>query len=295
MAKKRAITEANIDLIRKRLQHVAFEKQPDVWLDTANPELNNVLGHTDKGLPFGRLFEFSGLESAGKTALTLTLAALAQSQGAVVIWIDLESSFDTNWATVRGLDCDKALVLRPYVGTFGKETAPRLITCQELLSEAEAVFLQLNDPGISKVFLAVDSLASLATDDEFAAGLDEQNLATTMALPKFISRWLRRWIGYAHAHNIMIVLINQLRQNPMARFQDPWYTPGGNGPRFFSHVRSRIRRVGKPDAKGTIQGILRNVKNKVGGEEGAQIGYRIFKDGGIEFVPVSKIKGGDDK
>jgi RecA/RadA recombinase len=320
--------------IRKSLNHLAMKWAPSAWLDTGVPGLNAVLGHETKGLAYGRMTEISGWESNGKTACVMSLAALAQQDGALVVWGDVENSFEPDWAkqrgfapcpkcsgtgTIAGKDCadcggpdsaicgldpSKLILIQPYVGRFSytdkmgkmhQEKEPRLSTAQELCSEIEAA-MSLGT-GVKKRFVVLDSIAALLTEGESNAGVENANMRTNMDLPMFMGRLLRRWIGLAQVHNAMIILVNQLRQGPKS-FGDPTYTPGGNAPRFYSHVRVRVHRVSgsKITDKGKtigIKGILTCKKNKTGGSEGAEIGFRLMFKGPLEFVPVKDVKGED--
>lgn len=309
-----------LSLIRNKLGHTSLSWEPNAWLDTApflgSSDLNRVLGHEKYGLAFGRIMEVYGWESAGKTSIVLTIAALAQMQGAIVIWGDIENSFDSGWALKRGfaacplcngtgivkedkkcnscggvdsplcgLDISKILLIQPYVGTFGKEKEERLSYAQELIAEMEEGVKLI--PKKTKCILVLDSIAALHTEGESVAGIEGSNMKTDMDLPKFLGRLLRRWVGLAQAHNAMIILINQLREGP-SQFGGA-KPPGGNAPRFYSHVRARIRRVmgskimdlGKQIG---IIGLITADKNKSGGDEGSQIGYRLLKAGPIEFI-----------
>src|SRR5712671_3902960 len=93
--------DQQLSLIRKRLGYLTFEPTVTHWLDTGSPRLNSVLGSPTKGLAYGKMIELSGLESNGKTLLMLLLASLAQDDGAIVGWMDLENSFDPNWAKAQ--------------------------------------------------------------------------------------------------------------------------------------------------------------------------------------------------
>ncbi len=291
--RKSALSE--VDKIRAKLGHLTLDWQPNAWLDTGFPDLNEVLGHRDLGVCFGRIIEISGLPSQGKTALAMTLAALGQRDEAEVLWGDLESSWFDEWAKIRGLDPTRTHLFQPYVGRFGKEKKPRLITAQELLEEMEETAGVLHEKGAKKIIMVVDSIASMLVDAEASGGLSNATLHTKMALPVFMGSLLRRWVGLAQAHNILILFVNQLRQNPMQKFGDPWYTPGGNAPSFYCHVRCRVRRV-----KGSriiqknkvlgIKGLIKNVKNKVGGAENSAVGFKLFFKAPIEFVSVKEIE-----
>lgn len=320
---------SQLEQIRKRLGNIALDWAPSYWLDTKLPNLNRVIGHAVFGMPYGKILEISGWESAAKTSITLALAALAQIDGAHVTWGDLENSFDPAWAlrrgmakcphcngtgeiqakalaqgkgvmdpckacggpgsTVCGLDSSKLTLIQPYVGKFGKEREERLSTAQELLAEVEA---SLTDKAHKKNFVALDSIAAIETAAQSEAGLENSNMSSDMSLPKFLGRLMRRWIGRAQIYNAVVVMINQLRQGPNSVGA---YTTGGNAIRFYAHVRVRASRVqgSKIVSKGRtigMKGILSCKKNKCGGEEGAEIGYRLMFQGKLEFVDVKQVR-----
>lgn len=360
-----------ISQIREKLGHCDFDWSPTVWLNTGIPDLNEVLGDRDRGLPYGAITEISGWEGHGKTALIMAVAALAQYDGAFVDWMDFENSFSAPWAIQRGLaaclvckgigrlestvtkktgkevrrkgctecgggkpcracegkgilkgnscvgcegsgenaglgmDLNRFALIRPYVGQFHDNPKspkalcrPRLANAQELCTEAESV-MEVVQGKFDRMITVVDSIPSMLTEGESADGLERANLRTEQELPKFLNKLLRRWVGHSQVYNSMTLFINQLRQNPMARFGSPIYTPGGNAPRFYSHIRGRVARgaaQGKIlDKKGGIigiQGILTNKKNKLGGVEQSKVGYRILFKGPVEFVPAKDIPTG---
>ena len=230
---------SDLQKIRKSLKHLSTEWTPSLWLDTGVPDLNQVLGHRDRGIPYGRILEISGMESQGKTALGMSLAAAAQQDGAAIIWEDLETSFDSEWAIMRGIaacpkckgtghtvsavpgelgvgcaacggnpkktiaeklqegrgsgmDESKLTVIQPYVGTFGDEKEPRLTSAQELCAETEAI-MEMRHKKFDRMVVILDSVASLLTETEAAAGLENAGLPSNMALPVFMGKLLRRW------------------------------------------------------------------------------------------------------
>jgi recombination protein RecA len=290
-----------VETVRKGLRHLEVAWSPQTYLDTGIPDLNEVLGSRDLGIPYGRALEISGLESHGKTALALTLAALAQKQDAYVVWIDFENSYDDRWVRTRGLDPDHNFSLfQPYEGLFGSEKTPRIISGQELCDEVETA-LPLIHKQTECMVLILDSLPAILLAEEGNIDLANRNLRTSMALPVFLGALAKRWVPKARSYNILLIFVNQMRQNPMAMFGDPWYTPGGNALKFYLHVRARARRTkgGKILQKGKqvgMQGILSNVKNKVGGVEGSKVGYKIYFHGLTEFLSIEELKqgGGDE-
>src|SRR5580765_7252257 len=102
--------EEEIALIKKKLKIFTTLKPVKYWLDTGSPLLNAVFGSREYGIPYGKIFEIFGPESNGKTAELLKLMAMAQRDGAQCGLIDLENSWDPEWAAAMGVDPEKVYV-----------------------------------------------------------------------------------------------------------------------------------------------------------------------------------------
>jgi RecA/RadA recombinase len=198
-----------------------------------------------------------------------------------------------------GLDLSRLMVIKPYVGKFSEivdtrtkrtRIVTRLTNAQELCAEIEEA-IKLKVPQDRKV-VVLDSVAAMLTAGEAEAGLNG-GMRSNMDLPMFMGKLLRRWTGLAQVHNAWVILVNQMRTGPKS-FGNPEYTPGGNAPLFYSHVRVQVQRItgSRITDKGKTVGIRGKLicrKNKTGGEEGAEIGFRLFFKGGLEFVPVKDL------
>jgi recombination protein RecA len=310
--KKKTVTrrvskpKISVASIRKKLNHGTFDWSPKDHLDTGSVELNRVLGNEETGIPYGNIIEISGAPSSGKSALAMDLAAAGQQiNDAVVIWDDFENSFqvaedenDKVWATRRGLVCHKGaenfFCLKPYIGKFGR--TKRLSTCNDLFEETEELLGQLVEayPGrpIINVF---DSITAMLVDDEAAAGVSDQNMRTRNSLPMFLSQTMRRYVALYAEYNTLAIYINQLRDNVGVYFGDPKKTTGGNAMLFYAHVRVRMQRAGggfmtKSGRRIGVKGIIRNYKNKAGGIEGDQCGYKLFFSGRTKFLDAEEVK-----
>jgi len=289
-----------VTAIRKKLGHLTHEMKPTEYLSLGDERLNSVLGDPDRGLFFGQIIEISGKQSNGKSALAIDVAALGQATGAVIHWADFERSFNPDWSSRRGLDPLKVHVYQPYVGKFGKEKEERLCTAQELLEEVEAgmVLAQKTDQDVRQMVI-VDSVTAMLVEEEAEAGLTGQNMRTNQALPVMLGKLLRRWIALCGETRTIAVFINQLRTKPGVLYGDPDYTPGGNALLFYAHSRVRMRRIkgGRILQKGKVvgvKGILRNDKNKAGGIEGTEIGFKIYFDGKTSFLDATVLRGEDE-
>jgi RecA/RadA recombinase len=65
------------------------------------------------GLPRGKVSEFVGARTSGKTTLALNCLAQAQSGGGMVSYVDPEHGFDPEYAHRCGLDLDRLIVGTP--------------------------------------------------------------------------------------------------------------------------------------------------------------------------------------
>lgn len=290
-----------IALIRKKLGHQTEEHPVRFWLNTGSPLLNRVFGSGTKGIAYGKMIELSGMESDGKTTLALRLAAKAQRDGAKVLWVDWENSWDSEWARKQKLDPENVYLFQPQIGYFGGDKEQRMETAEEVWDEVEKLMQrqQKKNPD-GRFFVVNDSIAAMPPESMLEKDISDQNMRTRVSLAALMSELLRRWVAKAGAYNAAILFINQLRVAPGVVYGDPWYTPGGNAPRFFCAVRIRMRRTkgGKVLKAGNlvgVQGTLTNKKNKAGegSEEGAKTGFRLKFDGGWEFVPAETIQKGE--
>ncbi len=290
-----------ISAIRRKLNSYTTEKLPTFWLQTNSKRLNSVLGNPELGIPYGKMYEISGDNSQGKTALLLELAKLAQDDGALVIWEDLENSFDEDWARRRGLDTENMVLIQPYIKRKKKDDMGELSTAEDLGAQTE-VAIREGSKHYEKIFLGIDSVTAMLVDAEADAGVENQNMNTITALSRFLSRLTRRWMAVASTRNVMMVFINQIRMTPGKMFGDPETTTGGKALPFFCAARVKMRRVaGGRMKKGMdvigIKGVIRNVKNKTGkgSIEGAEVGFKLFWDKPFKFLDVKKVKvKGDD-
>jgi len=282
--KKRVTAESEVERIRKELRHSRMEWLPQAWLDTGYPALNNVLG-CEKGIPFGKIIQLVGMESQGKTLLALHIASAAIKSGIQVVWLDTENSFDPDWARINGVDPAHVHLVEPYVGTFGREKEPRLVSAEELCEEVSALVYKRTH---EKALVVLDSIPGLLPLEELATDMEDYDMRTGMALPKFLGRLMPKWLAMCKACDAICLLVNQIRPS-FAKFGSPERSPGGKGLKFFIHVQAKARRAkggsilraGKPIG---IKGILDNKKNKSGGTERASCYYKLYFDGRAKFT-----------
>lgn len=111
---------SNLDLIVKDLNKkmkvgaislgVAFQEVQKIPFSSCR--LNYM---TYGGIPIGRIAEFYGADGSGKTTTAIDVAGNAQKMfpDKKVLFVDIEHTFDSCWATKLGLNCDDIIYLDP--------------------------------------------------------------------------------------------------------------------------------------------------------------------------------------
>lgn len=192
------------------------------------------------GIPKGRIVEFYGPESSGKTTLALHVLASAQKTGGVAAFIDAEHALDPSYARKLGVNLDELLVSQPDSGEQALEIA-------ELLTRSGGVDV-----------IVIDSVAALTPQAEIDGEMGDSHVGLQARL---MSQGLRKLTGIVKKTNTTIIFINQIRMKIGVMFGSPETTSGGNALKFYASLRLDIRRVGT--SKSGDEAIGNEVKVKV--------------------------------
>lgn len=198
-----------------------------------------------RGIPTGRIVEFYGPESSGKTSLALHLIANSQKQGGTCAFIDAEHALDPTWARKLGVNLENLLVSQPDCGEQALEIC-------ETLVRSNAVDV-----------IAIDSVAALIPRAEIEGEMGDSHMGLQARL---MSQAMRKLVGAIAKSKTIVVFINQIRMKIGVVFGNPETTTGGNALKFYSSVRLEIRRVttikdGETPVGNRVR--VRVVKNKV--------------------------------
>ena len=206
--------------------------------------LNMALGVG--GFPYGRMVEIFGMESSGKTTLTLGVIAEAQKAGKVCAFIDAEHALDTAYAKKLGINIRDLIIVQP-------DDAEQAMEITRALVESG----QIN-------VLVLDSVAALVPRAELEGEFDKANVGLHARL---MSKAMRVLAGEANKKNVLMLFINQIRNKIGVMYGNPQTTTGGEALKFYSSIRLNVRKgeVVK-DKNGVATGgstIVKVVKNKV--------------------------------
>lgn len=119
---------------------VAFEEVQKIPFSSCR--LNYM---TYGGIPVGRIAEFYGTDGSGKTTTAIDLAGQTQKMfpDKKVLFVDIEHTFDSCWATKLGLNCDDIIYLDP--DSMGAEEVFNLMV--ELIDTGEISLCILDSIG----------------------------------------------------------------------------------------------------------------------------------------------------
>ncbi|MDR1534268.1 MAG: recombinase RecA [Planctomycetota bacterium] len=197
------------------------------------------------GVPKGRIVEFYGPESSGKTTLALQCVANAQKDDGIAAFIDAEHALDPVYARKLGVNLDNLLVSQPDCGEQALDIC-------EMLVKSNAVDI-----------IVVDSVAALTPRAELEGAMGDAHVGLQARL---MSQGLRKLTGIVKKSNSCIIFINQIRMKIGIVYGSPETTTGGNALKFYASLRLDIRR-GAPVKKGDeILGSdtrVKVVKNKM--------------------------------
>jgi recombination protein RecA len=212
-------------------------------ISTGSISLDHALGVG--GFPRGRICEIFGPESSGKTTIALQVVAEAQKGGGMAAFIDVEHALDPAYARKLGVDVDNLLVSQPDYA--------------EQALEITSVLISSNSIDV----LVVDSVAALVPKAELDGEMGDAFVGVQARL---MSQAMRKLTGNVSKSNTCLIFINQIREKIGVMFGSPETTSGGRALKFYSSVRTDIRRIAAIKEGDAVIGNrtkVKVVKNKV--------------------------------
>jgi len=246
-------------------------------IKTGSASLDYALGIG--GLPRGRVVQFAGKESSGKTLLSLLVVKnwLDENPDNTAMFIDAEYTYDPKWAKGLGLDTSRIIVAKTneakkiFEGLIGKTNVNKTTGKTSKGTKGVLDFvIDRTDPRFKNLgVIIVDSVAAMNTPMESAADVGKQNMAP---MPRFLSTELKKLTPAVADANVLMIFINQLRTDPGVMYGNPESSPGGRALKHACSVMVNLSALMSQDSKvedskgniigHTVKGKIQ--KNKVG-------------------------------
>lgn len=219
------------------------------WVSTGSTVLDLAISNRPNGgFPVSKIVEITGLEQSGKSLLASHVIANTQKKDGIAVYIDTESSLNTQFLQAIGVDVGKMIYLP-------------LETVEDIFDAITEVITKVREKDPDKlVTIVVDSVAAATTKIESAADFEKDGYATQKAI--ILSKAMRKITNLIGQERILLIFTNQLRQKMGAMpFADQYTTSGGKALQFHSSVRLRLKQVGKLKEK--INGVDEVVGSEV--------------------------------
>lgn len=186
------------------------------------------------GLPKGKIIEFYGTESSGKTTLALKAASKVISSGDKVVFLDVEQSIDLDWASkMVGINLIDEMKKKP--------DDRRFIIIQPTTLEKALDYVNMFAQVPSVGMIIYDSVASSVPLVDMEKTAEDSPKIGAVALA--MSNNLKKLISIVNKTNTIVIFINQVRAN-IGSMIGGKTTPGGVALKFYSSIRIEIARVG---------------------------------------------------
>jgi recombination protein RecA len=198
------------------------------------------------GYARGRIIEFIGPESSGKTTLALlAVANVLKIDPRSVVYIDMEHALDVNYAAKLGVDINRLLISQP-------DNGENALNIMDTLVKSGSISMAV-----------IDSVSALVPAKELEGNIGDQSMGVQARL---MSQALRMITGVAAKNNATIIFINQIRMKIGVMYGNPETTSGGNSLKFYASQRLDIRKKEKVESNDEVVGNetkVKVIKNKV--------------------------------
>lgn len=173
---------------------------------------------TRGGIAIGKMSEFSGAESSGKTTSAIDIMKNFQVMfpNKFITFLDAENTFDEEWATLLGVDMDKVIMIKPE-HEHG-----------EMLLDIVLDTIRSGDVGL----VVIDSVPFIRTKQEFEGNLDDKTYAGNSQL---LTTFCGKVIPLMNKFNTTLLGINQIRDKIGVHYT-AYNMPGG---RMWKHSMSQ--------------------------------------------------------
>ena len=204
-----------------------FKEVPPKLLDSGVLSLNLAIG--TNGFLGGRIGMVWGQKSSGKTLLASCFASRLQKQGLSVAFLDVEGTYDLNFAQKIGVDPQKLFLVSSKQKRIGKkgEVLPPL--CGEEWVDILIELVKSEEYAL----IILDSVPAMVPKSKMEAEcVDQGKLKAASA--QLMAEMLPKINSYISlSPNCFVFLITQERSNPMVTYGSNRKAAGGDAAGFF--------------------------------------------------------------
>jgi len=198
------------------------------------------------GVPVGRLIELAGKQSTGKSSLACQILASFQRQGKKCAYIDIERTFDSEYAQTLGVDLSTLL--------FPIEDE---VLCSEKVWDI--IDKLIREEGTDLIIL--ESVAQLIPKAELEGNYDQQHMALA---GRINSQSLRKIVPMLSIKKCSLLCINQVRDNiGVFGHGSKTTNPGGNALRFAYSIQLELTRTGNTSVTVKGEKIVTGTTNRL--------------------------------
>lgn len=217
---KKASKELGSDNVRIASETVKIESS-----SSGIPSLDYALGIG--GYPKGAITMVFGPESVGKSVMAYLAVAEAQKSGEYAAYVDLEGSFDPEFAKHFGVDIDRLIVTNPE---SAEDTAKHAVH-----------FAQEKALGI----VVVDSIGAMASEKE----LDEDGKKQAYGQSGIITQMVKQLLPRIAKTKQVFLLLNQVRDTSNRQGLPIVHAPGGHALHHACGVIIQVKKGGSAGVK----------------------------------------------
>ena len=191
----------------------------------------------------GKMIEFSGLESSGKTTAAFLVAASYirkelernPSNPRHILFVDVECAADPVWAKrATGYDMNRTDVKTYYITPTGQSA--------ESIFDMVLDFVKTGEIGL----VIFDSLSMLVSQQIADASMEKKDMG---GIAKPLGDFCKKIVGILNKNKTTFIGINGLTEN-VSGYGDPLLTPGGKTWKRACMVRLRFKQGDFFDAEG---------------------------------------------
>jgi len=220
-------------------------------LSTGSYALDDAIGPW--GNPRGRIIQYAGRESSGKTFMSLMAIKHWQNLASHnwAYFIDAECGFNLDWAKTLGLDLSRIKILRSNNGAEIFEKLCGVPNKDPKKAKSKKGLLDLvKEAGGSDTsglgVIVLDSVAAIAPPLEISSESGKSNMAL---IARFLPPELRKLTPLLSQTCVMFIAINQVRTDPGKMYGDPTSTPGGSAWKHFCSIMVHFLMSESKDSK----------------------------------------------